>query len=79
MTARVMNTSSLWDDFQGLRVTRGDSSAGYVKMFTARAMTSPRMAIEITDCTAIVIFAHGTRGITSVGLKAVALVKPRYR
>jgi hypothetical protein len=23
--------------------------------------------------------AHGTRGITSVGLKAVALVKPRYK
>ncbi len=31
------------------------------------------------DCTVIAILAHGTSGITSVGLNAVALVKPRYR
>jgi hypothetical protein len=37
------------------------------------------MASEITAWTAIVTFAHGTSGITSVGLKAVALVNPRYR
>jgi hypothetical protein len=46
--------------------------------FTARATTSPRMAIEITDWIAIVILAQGTSGITSVGLSAVALVKARY-
>ena len=50
---------------------------GQVKTFTARAMTSPRMPSETSDCTAIAIFAHGASGMTSVGLKAVALVKPR--
>ena len=48
-------------------------------MFTARATTSPRMASEMSDCTVIAIFAQGASGMTSVGLKAVALVKPRYR
>jgi hypothetical protein len=43
-----------------------------VKTLTARAMTSPRMASEMTDCTAIAILAHGTSGIASVGLNAVA-------
>jgi hypothetical protein len=37
------------------------------------------MPSETSDCTAIAIFAQGTSGITSVGLNAVALVKPRYR
>ena len=44
---------------------------------TARAMTSPRIASEISDCAPIAILAHGTRGMTSVGLNAVALVMPR--
>ncbi len=35
------------------------------------------MASEMTDWIAIVILAHGTSGITSVGLNAVALVKPK--
>ena len=48
-----------------------------MKTFTARAITSPRIAREIADCTVIAIFAHGVSGITSVGLKAVALVNPR--
>ena len=39
--------------------------------------TSPRIASKIRDCTAIATLAHAARGITSVGLKAVALVKPR--
>ena len=47
-----------------------------MKTLTARAMTSPRIPIETTACTAIVIFAHGT-GITSVGLNAVALTEYR--
>jgi hypothetical protein len=52
---------------------------GYVKTFTARAMTSARMAIEMSAYTAMVILAQGTSGMASVGLKAVAFVKPRYR
>ena len=35
------------------------------------------MASEITACTAIASLAHGTNGITSVGLNAVELVKLR--
>ena len=49
----------------------------YWNTFTARAMTMPRMASEMSDGRAIQIFAHGTSGITYVGLKAVAFVKPR--
>ena len=48
-----------------------------VKMFTARAITSPRIAIEISDWTVIVSLAQGASGIASVGLNAVAFVKAR--
>ena len=47
--------------------------------FTALAMMSPRMPSETSACTVIAIFAQGASGMASVGLKAVALVKPRYR
>ena len=33
----------------------------------------------MSDCTTIALLAQGAIGIASVGLKAVALVKPRYR
>ena len=46
---------------------------------TARAITRPRMPIEMSDCTLIAIYAQGTSGITSVGLNAKAFVIPRYR
>ena len=49
----------------------------YEKTLTARAMTRPSTASEMKDWTVMAIFAHGTSGITSVGLKAVALVYPR--
>ena len=47
--------------------------------FTALATTRARMPMEISDWTTMVTLAHGTRGMTSVGLKARALVKPSYR
>ena len=50
---------------------------GYLKMLTARAITSPRMAREVAACTVMAALAHRASGITSVGLNAVALVKPR--
>ena len=37
------------------------------------------MLSETRDRTAIAIFAQAASGMTSVGLKAVALVKPGYR
>ncbi len=46
-------------------------------MLTARAITRPRIPSETAACTVIAIFAHGTSGITSVGLNAVELVKLR--
>jgi len=46
-------------------------------MLTALAITSPRMASELIACTVIAALAHRASGITSVGLNAVALVKPR--
>ncbi len=49
----------------------------YRRMLTARAITSPRMASEPAACIAIAALAQRASGITSVGLNAVALVKPR--
>ncbi len=49
------------------------------KTLTARAITSPTTVSEMSDCSAIVSFAHQAMGITSVGLKAVDVVRPRMR
>ena len=51
--------------------------ADQLNAFTARAITSPRIASEMRDCNVIASFAHGAIGIASVGLKAVAFVNPR--
>ena len=48
-------------------------------MLTARAMTRLRMASDAIDWVVIASLPHRASGITSVGLSAVALVKPRYR
>jgi hypothetical protein len=53
------------------------AGSGYVRMFTARAITSPRTASEPNACTVIASLAHRASGMTSVGLNAVAFVKPR--
>jgi hypothetical protein len=37
------------------------------------------MMIDINACATIIIFAHRANGITSVGLKAVALVNPEEK
>src|SRR5215218_8677807 len=50
-----------------------------VKALTALATISPNSASATVDCTSIVYFARCVRGMTSVGLNAVALVKPRWR
>ena len=47
--------------------------------FTARAMTRPTTASEISDWSDIVSFAHTATGMTSVGLNAVLVVSPRTR
>ena len=52
-------------------------TAAHANTFTARAITRPRSAREISDCTVMAILAQGASGIASVGLKAVAFVKPR--
>ena len=39
----------------------------------------PNSASATVDCTTIVYFARSVSGITSVGLNAVAFVKPRCR
>lgn len=48
-----------------------------MRMLTARAMTRARVASETRDCPSMVSFAHRESGMTSVGLKAVALVNER--
>ena len=55
------------------------SIAGYVNVLTALAITNPITVSETRDCTAIISFAHGAIGMTSVGLKAVLVVMPRIR
>ena len=52
-------------------------AGGYFKMLTARAITRPRIMRELTACTVMASLAHRVSGITSVGLNAVASVKPR--
>jgi hypothetical protein len=54
-------------------------SRSYVNAFTARATINPKSASATVDWTTIVNFARCVSGITSVGLKAVAFVKPRCR
>jgi hypothetical protein len=51
----------------------------YENTFTALAITSPKTISEISDCSAIVSFAHGVMGMTSVGLNAVLVVSPSMR
>lgn len=50
----------------------------YLRMFTARAMTSAAVTNETDACSIIANFAHRDNGIVSVGLKAVALVNDTY-
>ncbi|MER5527772.1 hypothetical protein ABT075_24840 [Streptomyces sp. NPDC002677] len=47
------------------------------RMFTARATTRTAVTRETEDCSVIGILAQRDKGITSVGLKAVELVKDR--
>lgn len=46
----------------------------HFKMFTARETTSATVTKDAKDCNIINSFAHGVRGIVSVGLNAVAFV-----
>jgi hypothetical protein len=64
--------------FQLGRVHRGDL-AQPVRMFTARATTSPTVTSEVRAWALISHLAMGVSGIVSVGLNAVALVKETYR
>ena len=51
----------------------------YWNRLTTRAMIRPTIANEISACEPIAILAHGTMGIVSVGLNALAVVNPTYR
>ena len=54
-------------------------SVRHEKTLTALAMTRPKTMSAISDCSAIVSFAQIAIGMTSVGLKAVFVVKPSMR
>ena len=51
----------------------------HFRMLTARATTRATVTIETAACTVMAIFAQRDSGMTSVGLKAAALVNERYR
>jgi len=53
------------------------TARSYGRMLTARAITSPSTAREPAACRVMTALAQRASGITSVGLNAVALVKPR--
>ena len=57
--------------------TSGSSSPRYFRMFTARAITRPSSVSDTPDCSVMISFGQVVSGRASVGLKAVALVKPR--
>ena len=50
-----------------------------MKILTARAATRRIVTAEIVDSESISSFAQRVSGSVSVGLKAVAFVKPRWR
>ena len=50
----------------------------YLKMFTARAVTSRMLTAEIADSDSISSFAHRLSGIESVGLNAIEFVNETY-
>ncbi len=51
----------------------------YLRMLTARATTRATVIREMADCNNMIILAQRVRGMVSVGLKAVALVKDTYK
>ena len=50
-----------------------------MKTLTARARTRPTTTKEMSACVPIATLVQWTIGIVSVGLKALAVVKPTYR
>ena len=66
---------------EGLRLGAGRvrRSDVYWKRLTTRARTRPTIANEISAWVPMATFAHGTIGIVSVGLNALAVVNPTYR
>jgi hypothetical protein len=62
--------------WRSLGFTTRSSLGHHFRMLTARAMTSPRMTSDPAASRVMSNLAHRAKGMTSVGLKAVALVKP---
>ena len=60
-----------------MTIQRMERGGSHCKMLTALAITSPRMNREASAYTVMASLPHRASGITSVGLNAVALVKPR--
>ena len=59
--------------------TRDGDARRYLRMLTARAMTRATVTIDTPACSAMAPLAQRDSGMTSVGLKAVALVNATYR
>ena len=74
-------TRSKWPGEQITATTaqRDGDARRYLRMLTARAMTRATVTIDTPACTAMAPLAQRDSGMTSVGLKAVALVNATYR
>jgi hypothetical protein len=63
-----------------LQLGSGDRALpAYWNRLTTRAMIKPTIANEMSAWDPIATLAHGTIGIVSVGLNALAVVNPTYR
>ena len=77
---RTVRASAKPDQFGAAKPQPKDRrETAYENTLTARAITRPTTVREIRDCSAIVSFAHRAMGMTSVGLNAVLVVRPRMR
>ena len=64
------------EDLPGPGARRGKAGP-QVRTLTARATMRPRISSDATAWTDMMIFAQCASGMTSVGLNAVELVRPR--
>ncbi len=61
------------------RVARRPGPVSYFRMLTARATTRIATTSEMASSAIIMSFAHGLTAETSVGLKAVAVAKAKWK
>ncbi len=75
--ASYLTTTTIFADGGLMYSGPGAVMDQFPRRLTALAITRLRMTIERNACATMIIFAQRARGMTSVGLNAVALVNAR--